>query len=388
LAKLSCILLIVGLSTTSCTKTNENQNNNHDTTGTPQVKPAEFNVNVSTIAGKIRDHGNAEDGTGASARFWNPTKMVFDPRNNMLYVADGTTIRSIDQQNNVKTYMPLGTISNFNEIEDLDLAPGTGGGNLYVITKENDLLKVEPTGNSSKTTRLVDRVYGGNATGPLNAGDHFDLPFGMATGKNGEIYFFNTAWATMHRITLTGASTGIVEPFAGKPTPGRSNSDTREVWPFYEGQGESATFGTMVHDICADGNGNIYVADYNNDLVRMVTPEGKVSSLFPYKGGYREDKDGPVANAQAYGVDQVSASKDGSYIFFISHTGLRVVRPGQDVSHLVGGSDNNEGYQDGSGKVARLATVIGGIAATPDGKTVYVSEPYQKVIRKVIISEP
>src|SRR5437868_6489913 len=34
-------------------------------------------VTITTIAGKKGDHGNAEDGNGASARFWNPTKMVY-----------------------------------------------------------------------------------------------------------------------------------------------------------------------------------------------------------------------------------------------------------------------------------------------------------------------
>src|SRR4051794_20838680 len=59
---------------------------------------ATFKVNVVTIAGKRGDHGNAEDGNGANARLWNPGKMVYDQRNKVLYVADGTTIRSIDEQ--------------------------------------------------------------------------------------------------------------------------------------------------------------------------------------------------------------------------------------------------------------------------------------------------
>jgi hypothetical protein len=343
-------------------------------------------VTVSTIAGKLGDHGNAEDGNGANARLWNPTKMVFDGRNNTLYVADGTVIRSIDKQNNVKTYMPLHTLSNYNEIMDLDLAPGPDGGTLYFISKENDIWKVQPNGNGIATTKIIDRIYGGNETGTLNTVDQIDGPTGITTGKNGAIYFFNSFWNTMHSISLSSISpvAGTVSSFAGKSVATRGGS----AWPFANGAGDAASFGGSVSDIASDGNGNIYVADFRNDLVRMVSPDGTVSSLFRYMDGFGIDKDGAVSVAQANRVTNVCPSSDGASVFFVTFgkggnysPSLRVVRPGKDVITLIPSGSN---YGDGLGSVAGLATV-GGIAATPDGKTIYVSEPGNKVIRKVII---
>ena len=360
--------------------------NTPGTPGTPGT-PA-FNVTVSTIAGKLDDHGKAEDGNGINARFWNPTKMVYDNRNNILYIADGTVIRSMDQANNVRTYLPLKTLGNYNEILDIDLAPESAGGTLYITTKENDLWKIEPDGNSAKATNIINRVYGGNETGPLNSADHLDLPYGLATGINGEIYFFNEPWNNVHRIKLTSPTTGAVEAFAGKPLSQRGgNGDT---YPFKDGMGEDATFGSRVSDMAADGMGNIYVADVDNELVRKVTPDGTVSSLFQYKNKIGVDIDGPVATAQSNNVTQVTANHDGSYIFFTTFgnaannlSALRLVRPGKDVTTLVGyGYSGN--YGDGTGKTAGLGQ-IGGIAATPDGKTVYISEPGRKVIRKVVL---
>ncbi len=360
----------------SCTKASDHVPSNP---GGTNDKPGESNAIVYTIAGKAGDHGNAEDGNGSNARLWNPTKMVYDDRNSTLYVADGTVIRSIDQQNNVKTYMPLGTISNYSEILDLDRAPGWAGGNLYFTTKENDLIKIEPNGNSFKITKLADRIYAGNATGPLNTVDHFDLTNGIATGSNGEIYFFNTSWNTMHEIF-----NGTVVSFAGKSTGTRGGN----AWPFKDGLGEDASFAGSVSDIASDANGNIYVADFRNDLVRMVTPAGNVTSLFQYKDGLGIDKDGPVSQAQANRVTQVTANQDGSIVFFTTYgeggnglPSLRMVRPGKEVTTVVGFSKT---YGDGPAKSAGLAT-IGGIATTPDGKTVYISEPPKKVIRKVIL---
>jgi len=345
------------------------------------------NVRVTTIAGKLDDAGNAQDGNGSNARFWNPTKMVYDSRNDRLYVADGTVIRSIDGQNNVKTYVPLGAIgSSYNEILDMDVAPGAAGGTLYIITKENDLWKIVPNGTSGKATNIVNRIYGGNATGALNSGDHFDLPNGLATGANGEIYFFNEAWNTMHRLILSGAKTGTVSSFAGKPLTVRGGNGT--PYPYKNGLGEAATFGSRVSDMAADSIGNIYVADLDNELVRKITPAGKVTALFQYANKIGSDLDGPVSTATSNNVTQVSASKNGKMILFTTYgnasnnlSALRVVRPGNDVTTLVGYGYSSY-YGDGTGKTAGLAQ-IGGIAATPNGKTIYLSEPGRKVIRKV-----
>jgi len=98
--------------------------------------------------------------------------MIYDSRNNILYIADGTAIRSMDAQNNVETYIPPGAIgSSYNEILDIDLAPGTGG-SLYIITKENDLWKIEPNGSNGNAINIVNRIHGGNEVGALNSGDH------------------------------------------------------------------------------------------------------------------------------------------------------------------------------------------------------------------------
>jgi len=384
---LSSIAFAVLVLTTSCSKNIENKPDisSLKTNAIINADTIQYNVTVSTIAGKYGIQGDA-DGKGSNARFWNPTKMVYDSRNKTLYVADGTVIRSIDAQNNVKTYLPFGKINNYDEILDMDVTKDSIGGSLYFITEENSLYKIAPMGTSYKLTTIADRIYGGNELGTLNTKDHFDLPYGMATGKNGDIYFFNQSWYTIHHIAFTSTApfAGSVKRFAGKPSTTRGGN----VWPFQDGTGENATFNYGVRDMCADGKGNLYVADSRNDLVRKVTPGGVVTSLFQYESGLGIDVDGPVSQAQANRVDQVSASRDGSSVFFTTfgqlgskYPALRVVHPGIDVATLVG---KYQGYGDGTGATAGFGE-IGGIAATPNGKIIYVSEIANKVIRKVVL---
>ena len=372
LSTAACIVSVM-LLFTSCSK-NIDINSNMSNLNTSTVNNAtQSAVTVTTIAGAYGLQGD-NDGKGSNARFWNPTKMVYDNRNKTLYVADGTVIRSVDAQNNVKTYLPFGKINNYDEILDIDVTPDSIGGSLYFITEENGLYKIEPKGTSYKLTTIADRVYGGNAVGVLNTKNHFDLPYGLATGKNGTIYFFNQSWYTIHQIKLTSTAPfeGTVKKFVGKPAATRGG----DVWPYQDGTGEAATFGYGVTDMCADGKGNLYVADFRNDLVRKVTPGGAVTSLFQYKGGLGVDVDGPVSQAQSNRVDQISATKDGSLIYFTSFGSggfnsprLRVVKPGIDVTTLVTGTFGE----------------IGGIATTADGKTIYVSEVGNKIIRKVVV---
>ena len=381
---LSRIALAMLLLATACSKNIDTASNISSFKNNAAVTTT-YKVTVTTIAGKFGVQGDA-DGKGSVARFWNPTKMVYDNRNKKLYVADGTVIRSIDAQNNVKTYLPFGKINNYDEILDMDVTKDSIGGSLYFITEENALYKIEPKGTSYKLTTIADRLYGGNEIGTLNKKDHFDLPYGMATGNNGDIYFFNQSWYTIHHIKFTSTNpfAGTVKTFAGKPCTTRSGN----VWPYQDGPGEAATFGYGVTDMCADGKGNLYVADFRNDLVRKVNTSGVVKSLFQYEHGLGIDVDGPISVAQSNRVDQISANKDGTSIFFTSFgkggfnpPALRVVKPNIDVTTLVGKSST---YGDGSGDIAAFGQ-IGGIATTADGKTVYVSEVGNKVIRKVTI---
>lgn len=373
------------LFTTACTK-DINKTSQISSGQVSDATQKTFIVNVKTIAGKYATQGD-NDGNGSNARFWNPTKMVYDNRNKTLYVADGTVIRSVDANNNVKTYLPFGEINNFDEILDIDIAPDSVGGSLYFITEQNSLYKIAKQGSSYKLTTIASRIYGGDQLGKLNTKDHFDLAYGLATGKNGDIFFFNQSWYTIHHIKFSSTSpfAGDVLKFAGKASATRGG----DTWPFADGTGDGATFNSAVWDMCADGKGNLYVADYRDDLVRKVNTSGTVKSLFQYKDGLGIDVDGDVSVAQANKVDHVSANSDGTKIFFTTYgrygyhsPALRVVRPNIDVTTLVG--KNPTAWGDGSGDVAGFGE-IGGIAATPDGKTVYVSEVANKVIRKVTI---
>jgi hypothetical protein len=58
-----------------------------------------------------------------------------------------------------------------------------------------------------------------------------------------------------------------------------------------------------------------------------------------------------------------------------------MLKPGSGVISIAGFHD---GHLDGTGTDAVFGS-IAGLAATPDGKTIYVSEDMNKVIRKITL---
>lgn len=338
-----------------------------------------MDVSVITIAGDVNAARGSADGQGAAARFYDLGDIVFDTRNNMLYfVDDMNVIRSLDAQNRVATWLPSGVLNRWDIIYGINLAPGSKGGALLITTKNNRLYKVEPDGTVAKATLLIEGQ--GNATGDFSTAQ-LDGPYGITSVPDGKAYVFNSYFNTMHRITFSTATTGLVERFVGKPLASPQDA----AHPFTDGSGETATFGGGVSDINADINGNIYVSDYDRNTIRKVTPQGVVTSLFSNQI-VAFDKDGPLASAQAHRPHNVAPDTKGN--LFFTTLGLDasgpVIRAIINQDHMITLAGNNRGYKDGPGKTAAFGT-IGGIAVTPDGKRIYVTDHGNNVIRRVDI---
>ncbi len=338
---------------------------------------------VSTIAGEHNAARGGSDGQGSAARFRELGQMVFDARDNKVYVIDdGTVIRSLDAQNKVTTYVPLGVLSKWDMIYDICLAPGSQRGTLLITTKYDKLYRVEPNGETAKVTLLIGHDQG-NATGDFSTAQ-LDGPQGITSVGTEKAYMFNTYYNTLHRLTFASNTTGVVEPFAGKPLAHSQDP----AYDFQDGQGESATFGSSVSDLCADGNGNLFVADYDRNTIRKVTPTGLVTSLWkPVLVGL--DRDGPLATVEAHHPKLLAIDQKGNLYFttvglsLTSGSAVRAVINSEKVVTLAG---KDKGYRDGEGKEAAF-NGIGGIAAAPDGKTIFVADAGNNVIRRIDLNQ-
>jgi sugar lactone lactonase YvrE len=263
-----------------------------------------ISANVSLIAGS--DQGYA-DGTGAGAKFYNPAGLALDASGN-LYVADvyNHRIRKITPAGVVTTL--AGSTSGFRD-----------GGAADAWFNQPQAVAVDETGAvyvadfANHCIRMISggivSTVAGNGTAAILA-----YPTGIAM-KDHNLYF--VAEAGSHRIrkiinstvvTLAGGTQGFADgvgpaaqfyqPWGVALAPDgtlyvadEQNHAIRKITPAgvvstlaggtqgtQDGTGQAAQF-ILPHALVLDAQGNLYVADYNNNHIRKVTPEGVVTSL-------------------------------------------------------------------------------------------------------------
>jgi gliding motility-associated-like protein len=207
------------------------------------------------------------DGTGTAASFYKPFGLTVDGAGN-VYVADSNNkrIRKITPEGVVTTVAGngntgsdngTGTAATFNQPTAIAI---DNAGNLYVTDSGNNLIrKITPAG--VVTTLAGSGIAGrfdGTGTSAL-----FNGPFGIAVDASGNIYVADSYNSLIRKITFAG----VVSTFAGGTTFGHA-----------DGTGRAASF----HDpigLTIDANGNLYVADTQNNSIRKITPMGVVSTV-------------------------------------------------------------------------------------------------------------
>jgi len=221
---------------------------------------------VSTLAGTgMQGSINA---TGTLASFNGPAGIALDAQGN-LYIADAgnNLIRKMTSAGVVSTLAGgdttgsvNGTGVNASFFDPLGVTLD-GSGNVYVADAGNNLIReITPVG---VVTTLAGN--GANATtsnGTLSASS-FNNPTGVAIDKAGNIYVANY----LNDNILEVSPAGVVNTFAGSGQQGAAN-----------GPAASATF-YFPNNVALDGAGNVYVADGVNNLIRVITPAGVVSTL-------------------------------------------------------------------------------------------------------------
>jgi IPT/TIG domain/NHL repeat len=133
---------------------------------------------------------------------------------------------------------------------------------------------------------------------------------------------------------------------------------------FADGIGTAARFDGII-GISIDQNGNLYVADRDNDKIRKITPSGVVTSLLVNSGQIDDPRDVVL---DATGNVYVAS---GSKILKISSTGVISTLAGDDLS----------GNSDGIGTTARFYNIFG--IDIDQNNNIYVADGFNNNIRKI-----
>jgi serine/threonine protein kinase/sugar lactone lactonase YvrE len=179
----------------------------------------------------------------------------------------------------------------------------------------------------------------------------FNYPRGVCIDNHGNIF---VADSYNHKIRVIKPD-GTVSTLAGGSTNG-----------FCDGKGADALF-SFPSGICVDNDGNIIVADSNNHSIRVIKPDGTVSTLAGGSKGFRDGKGADVLFNSPRGV---CIDNDGNiFVADSSNRKIRVIKPDGTVSTLAGGS--SKGSRDGKGADA-LFNCPSGVCLDNDGNIIVV----------------
>jgi hypothetical protein len=342
-------------------------------------------LTVTTLAGFPLSVGSI-DGIGSSARFYYPTGIAADNAGN-LYVSDtdNNTVRKIVASTGQVTTTAglaavpgstdgIGSAALLNKpsgitVENVGVAIDTEGNVFIADTLNHTLRKMTSLHAVSTIAGLAGQSGNVDGTG---SGARFQGPQGLAfcqvvtpSGPEADLYIADTNNQTIRKINL---SNGVVTTVAG--LAGESGST--------DGMSGSARFNSPT-DVAVDNNGNLFVADSENHTIREILPSGLVSTLAGEAlASGSADGIGSAARFNSPSALAVDLSHN-VYVADTDNNTIRMIIPLTGVVSTLAGLAGASGTADGLGSAVRFYNPTG-ITVDSTGN-LYISDTNNQTIR-------
>lgn len=262
-----------------------------------------------------------------------------------------------------------GTAASFNVPKGV---AADGAGNLYVADRDNDTIRLIAPGGI--VTTVAGTAGEAGSTDAQGAAARFNAPYGIAVGPGNTLYVADYGNSTIRKITLAGATATVTTLAGAALTPGSA-----------DGTGAAARFYGPTA-LAVDGAGNVYVADFLNDTIRMVTSAGVVTTLAGYPG-VAGSSDGTGSSARFYGPRGIAI--DGSGNLYVADEGNDTIRKitvagGVGTVTTLAGTPNTWGSANGA---TTAATFNAPLNVAVDGSgNVYVADFDNSLVRKITVA--
>ena len=328
---------------------------------------------IAIYAGTAIQGSSGDGGAATSARLNYPAGMAIDTNGN-LYIADRSNhkIRKVSTAGIITTFAGTGTAGSLGDGSAASSAllynpQGIAiySGNCYISdTTNNKIRKVNSTG-------FISTYAGTNTAG--SSGDGFAAtlallynPQGLTIDSNGNLFIADRSNHIIRKIT--GA--GIITTYAGTGGTAGSSGDN--------GAATSAKLNSP-YGVAIDSNGNLYIADTSNYIIRKVSVAGIITAYAGTAGFHGSTGDnGQATSAKLYSPQGVAVDSIGTvYIADTINNKVRMVSSGI-ITTVAGtgvtGSSGDNGY-------ATSALLYSPVGVTIDisGNDVYVSTQNNEV---------
>lgn len=336
---------------------------------------------ISTFAGNGTS-GNTGDGTPATAAELNtPAGLAFDDTGN-LYICDhgANVIRKVRITGTttiISTIAGTGTAGYNGDAIPAITAQLNNPWQIAVDTLENiyvcDLLnsrirKISPAGIITTVVGTGTPGYAGD--GGLATAATITGPVGIIVNRMGQLFFTDGAADEIRRV-----ANDTITHVAGVPL---ANT--------YAGNGVPATSASLYGPNCItmDHSGNIYFSDNLNNLVRKVNPMDIITTISGTIDSFFCGDDGPALTAELDSPMAAAFDDTGNiYIADYGNNCIRIVHPSGSISTFAGDALAGPGYSGDGGPAtsAKLNHPKG--VAVDAAANVYISDAGNSCIRVV-----
>jgi len=244
--------------------------------GQHKIRKIAADLTVTTLAGTGQPGFPAGSGPATAATLNGPNGVGVDSDGN-VYIADtgNNLIRMVTPDGTIQTIAGDGRFAFAGDggpavnasVNNPCFVLPDGAGNIWIAdTNSHRIRRISPSG--------VIETVAGNGTpgfagdgGPATAAE-LSIPNALALDAAGNLYIADPAAETIRKVSASG----IITTFAG--TPGVLG---------YTGDGGPATSAQLwsPYGVAVDPNGNVLIADSGNNAIRLVMPNGMISSVQP-----------------------------------------------------------------------------------------------------------
>ena len=286
---------------------------------------------ISTIAGTGASGYGGDGGPSGSARLDAPSAVTVDGWGNVFIADTGNSrIRKVATNGIITTVAGNGTAGYAGDggratTARLNYPSGVavdGWGNLFIADSDNQRIRKVAT-NGIITTVAGNGTAGYAGDGAAATGAHLFSPLAVAVDGWGNLFIADSDNERVRQVDTNG----VIWTVAGTGDYG------------YAGDGGPATNATLWLPVAVavDGAGNLFIADEGNSRVRQVATNGIITTVAGNGVEGFSGDGGPATEASLYYPDGVAVDAFGDLLIADYFTDrIRLVTPNGLISTLAG----------------------------------------------------
>jgi sugar lactone lactonase YvrE len=246
-------------------------------------------------------------------------------------------------------------------------------GNIYIADTGSNRIRKVTAGTGIITTVAGNGTHDYSGDNGAATSASLAWPYGVAVDSTGNIYIADYGSNRIRKVT---AGTGIITTVAGFGTIG------------YFGDNGPATSASLdyARGVAVDNAGNIYIADNENNRIRKVTAETGIITTVAGNGtqGYSGDN-GPATSASLFQPDSMVVDSAGNiYIADSENNRIRMVAAGTGIITTVAGNGSFTYSGDNGAATSASLFLPSGVAVDSAGN-IYIADFGNNRIREVIM---